>query len=151
MNKKKAGFDLGAMSYYGMMFAFISLLIFIVFLFVTDGFRTNIEYRSRGSEAGILISRIIYSPTCFVYYDIDTLRYYPGVIDINRFNQITFDECLDSDKVVSLILKDNQNNTIKQIDNKVKSSPEHGGTKSIFIYDKEINPGYIEILFKDDS
>ena len=151
MKYKKSSFDLGAMIYYAMVSIFILVFIMFTYLFIINGFSTNIVYTSRGAESAVLINRALYSPNCFAYYDIDTLRTYPGVIDLNKFNQENFDKCLDSDKIVSLILKDGNNNEIKKIDNQISSISEYGGEKAIFIYDNGLKTAYLEFMFKDDS
>jgi hypothetical protein len=151
MKNKKSSFDLGALVYYAMISIFILVLILFTYLFITNGFIMNIVYTPRGVESSVLITRALYSPTCFTYYDLHTLRSYPSVIDINKFTQENFDLCLDSDKIVSLTLKDQNENIIKQLNNKIVSPSLYGGEKAVFVYDKGLKPMVLEFRFKEDK
>jgi hypothetical protein len=148
---KKASFDVGAMLYYVMISIFTIVLTLFVYLFIINGFKHQIAFTPRGMESSILVTKALYSPDCFVYYDVETLRSYPGVIDINNFNQERFNLCFNTDKVVSLILKDENENIIKQINNEKISDSKISGNKKIFLYDKELKNAILEIRLKDDT
>ncbi len=49
-------------------------------------------------EESILSQRLISSPSCFVYRD-EVNRAYPGIIDLDKFNQQNLDECFRLDSV----------------------------------------------------
>jgi hypothetical protein len=151
MRFKKSSFDLGAMLYYVMVSIFILVFGLFVFLFVTNGFTLNIVYTPRGVESSILVNRVIYSSNCFTYYDPDTLRAYPSIFDMDKFTQDNFENCLNSDKIVSLILKDKNDNIIKQLNNKKNSDWTLSGEKLIFIYDNGLKEMKLDIRLKDDS
>ncbi len=61
----------------------------------------------------ILISRILYSPSCFMYYDQTSGRTITGMIDINKFTQERFEGCmLSRDPKITMKLSLTKNNEI---------------------------------------
>lgn len=151
-NKKnrKGSFDVGNLMYYILPSLFVLMLILLAFMFIINGFKLDISYFPRGMQSSILTYRTMYSSNCFAYYDVDLLRTYPGVIDIDKFNQETFDNCLDSNKIVSLTLKD-ENEVIKVLTNRRPMLPEYGGSKDVLVYDKGIKIMSLDFQFKSDD
>lgn len=147
--KRRGSFDVSAMIFYLMTTLFILVLIMFTFLYIIGGFKINITYTARGMESSLLTHRILYSPNCFAYYDNHLLRTYPGVIDINKFTQENFNNCLDSDKIVSLTLKDEHGNEIKTLTNSNSNIAEIGGEKPVFVYDKGLKVMLLEIKIKE--
>ena len=148
---KKAGFGLAAMVYYAMVSIFILTLIMFTYLFIINGFKLNIIYQPSGIEENVLVNRVIYSSNCFIYYDVDTFRSYPGVIDINKFNQENFDTCLDTNKIVRLTLKDHEENIIKELRKEDNVDETLGGEKFVFIYDNGLKPAVLDFRFLEDN
>lgn len=151
MKFKKASYDLGAMLYYIMISIFILVFIMFTYLFITNGFVLNISYLSRGAESSVLINRVLYSQNCFAYYDTLTMRTHPLIIDVNKFNQENFEKCLDSDKIESLVLKQNNGSVFKILRNPLVDDAFNSGEKPVFLYDKKMKPMILEIRFRDDT
>ena len=74
----------------------ISVLLAVLFLYLTWSFfkyDTHLTRISPQIESTILSSRFINSPNCFAYQDPITERVYPGLIDLDRFNNKIIQEC----------------------------------------------------------
>lgn len=151
MKSKKGSFDLGAMLYYSMVGIFILVILLFTYLFVINGFKLNLVYHARGIDESLLINRVIYSSNCFAYYDVETFRTYPSVIDINKFNNDVFEKCLDSDKIHSITLIDENYNVIKNISNPNVNEYTTSGPKSVYVYDNGLKFMFLEIKLKEEK
>jgi hypothetical protein len=83
---------------------FVVIFAFMVFLYVTDHFMADILYTNEGLDEEIIISRVFFSPSCFVYMDENSNRAYPMVIDFDKFTQERLDECMQTQKRISFTL-----------------------------------------------
>lgn len=108
------------------------LIFYILFGFVFIGFcfvllYIIIEENSEkiqipeGLESFIFIQRFLNNPECFAYQDLDTLRIYPGIIDLGKFTQERFDSCYKGKIQFRLKIKDK---TIETSDFKSKKGYE---------------------------
>jgi len=77
------------------------LAIFFLFIagmiFTTKAARANIP---EGLENFIFIQRFTNSPYCFTYQDIDTGRYYTGIIDWDKFTEANLNYCYDTENKI---------------------------------------------------
>ncbi len=78
--------------------AYIRRLVYLIFIVLTIAWLAkyfifvNIDVSE--AEAKILINRFVYSPQCIAYTDNDIFRPYPGVVDLQRFNQEVLGSCV---------------------------------------------------------
>ena len=84
---------------------FLIAVLFAVVLLVKIFIITNIDVRQ--VESNILISRLLYSKDGLSYYDEDIKRLYPGIIDLNKFRQISLENPNALDKTTMSYGQDN--------------------------------------------
>ena len=70
-----------------MVFATLSFVMLIRYFLIL-----NIDVSEAQSQ--ILINRFVYSPNCFSYTNPEFNRAYPGVVDLQRFDQKVLAECV---------------------------------------------------------
>ncbi len=68
---------------------FIALLL-IIFSYIAANFSATAIDAYRSNDQ-ILIKRVLYSPTALAYQDPETLRVYPGIIDLSKATQENID------------------------------------------------------------
>ena len=91
-----AGEEISGLTIYGMMsIIFLTALVFVTIFFAAS-FKANILYTPSNLERDLLISRFLYSPSCFVYYDGEIMRPYPLVIDLHKFDENNLNSCMRS-------------------------------------------------------
>lgn len=128
------------------------LIIFIVVLAVVS-MDISREVRVGNVEVNTLIKKALYSGECFAYSDV---RDRPLIIDINKFNNKTIDECIGIDRFSArfqLFLKDKTIEAINNedrflVDSRLCSFKGYGCfnfKKSILVYDKELKRGVLQI------
>ncbi|MBI4453245.1 hypothetical protein HY636_01235 [Candidatus Woesearchaeota archaeon] len=66
---------------------FIVAILFAVVILVKILIITNVDVRQ--IEANVLINRLLYSKDGFIYYDESIKRSFPGVVDLNKFKQLS--------------------------------------------------------------
>lgn len=78
--------------------AYIRRLIYLIFVVLTIVWVAKyfifVNVDVSEAEANILINRFVYSPHCIAYTNNDIFRAYPGVVDLQRFNQDVLDRCV---------------------------------------------------------
>src|SRR3989344_1588865 len=74
-------------------FGFIFVAFCLLLLYIITVEITNVAEIPGGLESYIFIQRFLNSPDCFAYQEKDTLRIYPGIIDLERFAQENLDKC----------------------------------------------------------
>lgn len=93
--------------------AVILVLLFLVRMYVV----TNID--TKDAEAAVLINRILYSPNGIAYYDEELERAYPGIIDLDKFNDSVLERAitLPENRIIAakLILSDLNKENPKEI------------------------------------
>jgi len=92
-SKKASGYILGKKPLY-----FIVTLICLTISFILFSYAISREVSSTTAipdnlEATIFINRFLNSPECLAYQDKETGRTYPGVIDLEKFNDQTLEKC----------------------------------------------------------
>ncbi len=100
--------------------AFLLPLMIFLFLSLVSVSRTSV--RPSGLNEELLAARI--TNECFSYYDWQIDRHYPGVIDLEKFNEKRLEECYFAEKGVQEALKiklsyeDNKNKETKILETK---------------------------------
>ena len=74
-----------------MMFA-ITILVF-TFIFLLNSYESGLTAVQGEFKAEVLSLRFITSPECFAYQDPETKRIFPGIIDLNKFNEKQMQAC----------------------------------------------------------
>ena len=74
-----------------MMFA-ITILVF-TFIFLLNSYESGLTAVPGEFKAEVLSLRFINSPECFAYQDPETKRIFPGIIDLNKFNEKQMQAC----------------------------------------------------------
>ncbi|MBT4334560.1 hypothetical protein HOD61_01965 [archaeon] len=103
-----------------------SILILFVFgvLVLTAYMNTDLDVDTVDLEKHMLISNLFLSPNCFSYTD--SIRSYPGIIDLRKFDEVIISECVDYHHIkkgFKLELMDIDRNIIKSFEvNTVASS-----------------------------
>ncbi|MDP2750522.1 MAG: hypothetical protein Q8O89_06850 [Nanoarchaeota archaeon] len=64
---------------------YFNIVVLLVMIMLLMFIRTKIDMGS--AETQIYVNRIFYSPTGISYYDEELQRGYPGIIDLQRFNE----------------------------------------------------------------
>ena len=96
---------------------FLIVISFSIFFVVNSHAHREISIEE--FEMDTLITRLIYSSSCFAYEDV---RKYPGIIDSKKFTNETLEKCLVREGVVvRLVLTDLDGN---EIDNVFKNKDE---------------------------
>ena len=74
-------------------------------------------------KSNILVSRLFYSNVCSSYND--DVRSYPGIVDLQKFNEINLGKCfdlIDSNIQMKYSLRDLENKVVKEVNlNKILS------------------------------
>lgn len=65
------------------MFVILPILFFLN-IYANSFVVTNVN--TEAAEMELFIERFLYSPDGFIYYDSDINRYYPGTLDLSKFN-----------------------------------------------------------------
>ena len=91
MNKRAVSFKIMNMAFFRILF--ITIAFFVVWMFTVSQIQEKIEIGD--IKDTIIINRALYSPTSFSYVDANTGRVYPGIIDINNFNNLQLNNSFD--------------------------------------------------------
>ena len=96
-SKKASGYILGKKPLY-----FIINLICLTISFILFSYAISREVYSTtvipdNLEATIFINRFLNSPECLAYQDKETGRTYPGIIDLEKFNDTTLEKCYSTE------------------------------------------------------
>ncbi len=67
----------------------LSFIPIVIYMLVNE----DIPLENLRSE--IFIERILSSPDCLAYFDEDTQRTYPNIVNLSRFSASVLDECID--------------------------------------------------------
>ena len=89
----KAQFDVARKTVYWALGVFVITMIMIAFTFIIAAYKGNLTYVPEKLEANLIANRFINIPECFAYKDADSGRLYPGIIELNKFNNETLNEC----------------------------------------------------------
>ena len=71
---------------------FLAVIAIVVVMLVRTLVVTEVNVQD--AEAGVLINRILYSPNGLVYTDNQINRVYPGIIDIENFNETILEKAI---------------------------------------------------------
>ncbi len=71
---------------------FISIVLVTFYIFVRMAISRDIN--TEELEANVIITRLLYQPDGIIYYDDNLNRYYPGVIDLAKFNEARINNSL---------------------------------------------------------
>ena len=85
MDKNGVSFKILNMTFFRIFY--ITLAFFVVWLFTISQIQDKIEITD--VQNTILTQRALYSPSSFIYTDADSGIYYPGIINITKFNDDT--------------------------------------------------------------
>lgn len=147
-NKKGISFKVLNMALFRLLF--ITILFFALYLFSTSLIKTNIS--TRDIRNLIIFNRILYSPSSISYNDGYVDRFYPGIIDINKFNDSTLTKAFDygENKIaIRLELTNLENNEIKEVYLNKKWYDRWGPLTKFEQYEKKIKWRYVLIKDKD--
>jgi hypothetical protein len=92
-SKKGSGYEVGKKPAY-----YIVILLFLTISFMLFGFLIMSQVSSLSTipynvETTALVNRFLNSEDCFAYQDSETGRVYPGIIDIEKFNEERIGKC----------------------------------------------------------
>jgi hypothetical protein len=93
INKKGDGFIPATKSIFwlfAMIFSLFGIITLVVFFSIYQGQLVDMP---RELEAETIVLRFVNNPDCFTYQDPVTNRVYPGVIDVEKYNQDYLDKC----------------------------------------------------------
>lgn len=120
-------------------FGFVAVIAFILLVWMVPSYKSELGTIPPNLENHLLIQRFLNSPFCFTYQDEDTNRFYPGVIDLTRFNQDNLDECYNAEntevKAFRLTL-DYNNEKITINTNNWGGFLKKTQTEHVFVYDE---------------
>lgn len=85
---KKAQMDLSRKTVYYVIVLFV-LAFMVIYMnnIIKSGNQKDVSLLGKAS-GNLLIAELATSPNCFAYMDNDLNRVYPGIIDMDRFNEI---------------------------------------------------------------
>lgn len=92
MNKK-------GLSYFIMFLVYLIVLSMVLYFIVQiakQGLAADLE--TKGLEYDLLMNRLLYSPNSISYTDTTIGRTYPGIIDMNKFNEETLNKTFGDSK-----------------------------------------------------
>ncbi len=97
-SKKGSGYEIGKKPTY-----YVVIFFFLTISFMLFGFLIISEVSSSSSipdnaRTTVLINRFLNSEDCFAYKDSETGRVYPGIIDIEKFNENNLEKCYYAEK-----------------------------------------------------
>lgn len=84
--KKKGAYDIGRKWLYIVIAIFVIIFIFFYMRSAILKFNTDTVYNTERIKGGMIAAQAVMSPKCFAYYDAETERTYPGIIDMDKFN-----------------------------------------------------------------
>ena len=128
------------------------VIVFFVILSVI-GLDINREVSVGGVEINTLIKKALYSEECFAY---KTVRSYPLIIDINKFNNKQINGCINIEKFSSSFRLIMENNTVNVINNEARYRVDNRlcefrhykcvkFNKPVLVYDDGIKRGVLQI------
>lgn len=94
LNKKAVSFKTLNMAFFRMVF--IAIIFIVVYLFTAAWIGQKIDIQDVKNL--ILVKRILYSPDSISYVDPDTGRTFPGIIDLDKFNDEILNKSFNLDK-----------------------------------------------------
>ena len=89
--KKGASFLGSKTLYYAIVLLIVSFMLFYFSVEIKKDLKNSIECLD-DIEINLMLAESIYSPDCFVYYDLELEKYIPGTVDLSKFTQENFDE-----------------------------------------------------------
>ena len=120
-------------------FGFVAVIAFILLVWMVPSYKSELSTIPLNLENHLLIQRFLNSPLCFTPQDKDTNRFYPGVIDLTKFNQENLDECYNAEdtKVKAYRLTLDYNNQKITINTKNwEGVLKKAQTEHVFVYDE---------------
>lgn len=88
MNKKSQAYQI--LEYYLVRIPFILILVGL-FVYMASSLESN-ALQSHDVRKQIIQNRIFYSPNSITYFDLESGRIYPHIIDMERFNNLQLDQ-----------------------------------------------------------
>jgi len=129
------------------------LLPALIFTFIIFVYTYNTPYMPKDLDPLIMIERFV--NTCFTYQDSDTLRYYPGMIDVQKFDSKQMKTCyyLEEDTIVKaykLRLEYESKQKIVQTTNWKEGKDYTVVDKSVLVYDQgDMKHGSMRIAYQN--
>lgn len=96
MKDKKGQFDVARKTIYWMMAGVVITIVVISFALVMANYKSKITYVPPELRAELLVLRLVNNGECFAYED--GQRTFPGVIDLDRFNNETLYHCYHTEQ-----------------------------------------------------
>ena len=96
---RKAQFEVARKTIYWMIAGFLIVVIIFAFALMIATYKNRLTYVPPQLKADFIALRFTNIPECFAYQDLITKRVYPGVIDINKFDETRLFKCYHTDPV----------------------------------------------------
>lgn len=95
MNRKgeASPFDVARKAIYWLIAGTIITMVVFVYAFSLVGYKNQLVYIPPQLPAELISLRFTNIPECFAYQDAATGRVYPGIIDLNKFNDGVMEDC----------------------------------------------------------
>jgi len=87
---KKGGYNLGRKAVYYIIVIFVLTFIFLYMRNALVDYNDTVTRDADQIEGAIIAAEALFSPKCFVYYDEEIGRAYPGIIDMAKFDDKVF-------------------------------------------------------------
>jgi hypothetical protein len=94
LNKSRKGQAFNVVHYYAVRIPII-LILMVIFIYVSSTMESR-ALSSHDTRKEIVLNRIFYSPHSISYFDTDSQRVYPNIIDLQKFRDFTLDKAFDT-------------------------------------------------------
>lgn len=93
----------------------IMITLTVIVIMASVYFYVNRDIDVRDIESHVLASRLYYSRNCALYFD--GVRYYPGIIDLDKFNDDSLSRCYSTNEKIAMkfTLKDVNSKVINEV------------------------------------
>jgi hypothetical protein len=122
-----------------LLFTFFVVGSFVLFAGATSMFKNRILTIPPNLHADLISQRFTNIPECFAFQDESTGRVYPGILDLNKFNQDQLNRCYITD----------EERGIKEFNFRLKLKDTEITTNKYFSHDKDKLTLFKEVLIKD--
>lgn len=93
---KKAQFEAARKTIYWMMAGVVITIVVIAFVMILVNYQGKLMSVPPTLKGELISSRFVNAPECFAYEDAVSGRIFPGVIDLNKFNEEVLESCYKS-------------------------------------------------------
>lgn len=149
---KRGYLSVGSFLIYFMVAVFIIAFMVIGYSVITTKIKYLTTYTSKDLHTNLLVQRILYSPTCFVYVDEEIGRAYPSILEWRKFSEDQLNKCMISEKRAFQLKLENIDNSQTKIISSTNWRNKGSSTvvKAVLIKDDKLYRGTITVELQNE-